>query len=106
MAIHSHGSLEKSVYSIEVAPTALEEKADTKKGNLHIILMFLFFLVAVAFLSMLIGFWILLFHLYSMAYVMPLILLTFAGYLLLFGNLGVACLNPKSAVKDIASTTV
>ncbi|VDO80895.1 unnamed protein product [Haemonchus placei] len=96
----------KSVYSIEVAPNAAEVKAESKKGNLHIILMFLFFLVAVAFLSMLIGFWILLFHLYSMAYVMPLILLTFAGYLLLFGNLGVACLNPKSAVKDIASTTV
>ncbi|KAK6054203.1 hypothetical protein COOONC_08293 [Cooperia oncophora] len=93
MAEHNYGDLTKTVhFEEEIVHRASKENITAKNENLSSVLVFLFYVATTTVLVMLIGFWILLMRIYPMTYVMPLIIVTLAGYLLLFGNLGVACL--------------
>ncbi|RCN30567.1 hypothetical protein ANCCAN_23656 [Ancylostoma caninum] len=70
-----------------------EAIGEPKRGGLSInIPVFLYYSAASVIFVMLIVFWLLFFHLYSLSVFVPVVILSFSGYLLLFVNIKIACL--------------
>ncbi|EYC24064.1 hypothetical protein Y032_0014g2295 [Ancylostoma ceylanicum] len=55
----------------------------------------LYYSAASVIFVMLIVFWLLFFHLYPLSVFVPVVILSFSGYLLLFVNIKIACLDPS-----------
>ncbi|RCN24802.1 hypothetical protein ANCCAN_29495 [Ancylostoma caninum] len=70
-----------------------EAIGEPKRGSLSInIPVLLYYSAASVIFVMLVVFWLLFFHLYSLSVFVPVVILSFSGYLLLFVNIKIACL--------------
>ncbi|KAK6766048.1 hypothetical protein RB195_025765 [Necator americanus] len=68
----------------------------SKNGNFIAVLPTIFYYAtAVVVFIMLIVFWLLLFQMYSLSVLIPVVILSFSGFLLVFVNIKIACLDPS-----------